>query len=72
MPISRTSNDFDNFSDWESFEGEDDIYNGIETDLLDDWEDDGAIAEVRETPIEKPKPVAKKKLAAKKDRKSVV
>ena len=66
MPISRTSNDFDNFSDWESFEGEDDIYNGIETDLLDDWEDDGAIAEVRETPIEKPKPVAKKKLAAKK------
>ena len=66
MPISRTTNDFDSFSDWESFEGDDDIYMGIETDLLDDWEDDGAIAEVREAPIEKPKPIAKKKLAAKK------
>ena len=64
MPISRTSNDFSDYADWESFEGDDDIYMGVETDLLDDWEDDGAIAQVRETPIEKPvkttKPAAKK------------
>ena len=52
MPISRNSNDFNDFSDWESFTGDDEIYMGVETDLLDDWEDDGAIAQVRETPID--------------------
>lgn len=51
MPISRTTNDFEDFSDWETFEGDDDIYSGVEVDLLDDWEDDGAIAELRKTPI---------------------
>ena len=60
MPISRTPNDFNEFADWESFEGEDSIYMGIETDLLDDWEDDGSITQLRETPIEKPKAVKKK------------
>lgn len=65
MPISRNSNDFNDFSDWESFTGDDEIYMGVETDLLDDWEDDGAIAQVRETPIEKPVSVTSKKVTPK-------
>ena len=48
MPRTGSTHDFENFDDWESFSLEDDIYIGAESDLVDDWEDDGAIAEVRE------------------------
>ena len=72
MPISRNSNDFNDFSDWESFTGDDEIYMGVETDLLDDWEDDGAIAQVRETPIEKPVSVTSKKVTPKLSNKKIV
>lgn len=48
MPRTGSRQDTEHFDDWESFTLDDDIYAGTETDLLDDWEDDGAIAEVRE------------------------
>lgn len=48
MPRTESRNDFDHFDDWETFDLQDDIYSGAESDLLDDWEDDGAIAQVRE------------------------
>lgn len=48
MSRTESHNDFDHFDDWESFDLNDDIYSGAESDLLDDWEDDGAIAQVRE------------------------
>lgn len=48
MPRSGSRQDIEHFDDWESFTLDDDIYAGTETDALDDWEDDGAIAEVRE------------------------
>ncbi len=56
MPRTDSYQDYENFDDWESFELDDDIYAGTESDLLDDWEDDGAIAEIRETPIVNTKP----------------
>jgi 4-hydroxy-tetrahydrodipicolinate synthase len=48
MPRTGSHQDFDHFDEWETFDMDDDIYAGVETDLLEDWEDDGAIAEVRE------------------------
>ena|GEM_PF-3320395 len=49
--MSRTGSplDFDQFDDWESIEMDDDIYAGTESDLYEEWEDDGAIAQVRES-----------------------
>lgn len=48
--MSRTGShhDFDHFDEWETFDIDDDIYAGTETDLLEDWEDDGAVAQLRE------------------------
>ncbi len=48
MSNSGSHQDFEHFDDWESFTLDDDIYAGTETDLLEEWEDDGAIAQVRE------------------------
>ncbi|HMS24373.1 MAG TPA: dihydrodipicolinate synthase family protein [Acidimicrobiia bacterium] len=48
MSNNGSHQDFEHFDDWESFTLDDDIYAGTETDLLEEWEDDGAIAQVRE------------------------
>ncbi|MFN8015973.1 MAG: dihydrodipicolinate synthase family protein [Acidimicrobiia bacterium] len=48
MPRITSNEEFDSFDEWETLDMDDEIYLGAESDLLDDWEDDGAIAQVRE------------------------
>jgi len=51
MPRTGSRQDFDNFDGWETFDIEEELYANAERDLIDDWEDDGAIAEVREPEV---------------------
>lgn len=67
MPRTGPRQDFDQFDGWETFDIEDEIYANAEKDLVDDWEDDGAFAEVREPAVEQKaiKPKKPKKAIAK-------
>ncbi len=51
MPRIGSRHDFEDFDDWETFDIEDEIYRNAQEDDIDDWEDDGAIAEIREPQI---------------------
>lgn len=46
MSRTRSHDDFDHFDDWEDYTDDDGFI--LETQSIDDWEDDGAIAEVRD------------------------
>jgi hypothetical protein len=51
MSRTETPHDFDHFDEWDSIDFDDDLYGESHGELSDEWEDDGAIAQVREEPV---------------------